>query len=155
MNEDPIEAPDFWKEQQAEDRFDMRKQLLRWGLTFAILFGGVALAFWWSGSAIHFGASRVSGETVPTYEISGLVTDALTGTPIPWPEVADETSGRGPFFTAESQPTGRFRLLTLAEPHQVLITANGYQPRRAQVGNSWFFWWPKGSAQLDVQLSPQ
>lgn len=155
MDEDPIEASEFWKEQQAEDRFDMRRQLLRWGLTFAILFGGATLIFWWSGAAIHFGASRVAGETIPTYEISGLVTDAVTGNAIPWPEVEDEPSGRGPFFTAESQPTGNFRLLTLAEPHQVRITANGYQPHLAQVGNPWFFWWPNGSSQLDVRLSPQ
>ena len=82
MDENPFEAPDFRKEQQAEDRFDMHRQLLRWGLTFALLFGGITFAFWWSGSAIHFGASRVAGETAPTYEISGLVTDAVTGSSI-------------------------------------------------------------------------
>jgi hypothetical protein len=155
MEEDPLQGADFWAEQKAEDRFEMRRHLMKWTLTFVLLFAGVALAFWWSGSAIHFGASRVSGETVPTYQITGLVTDAVTGQAVPWPEIEDEDSGRGPFFKAESQPTGRFRLLTLAEPHQVRISANGYRPKLAKVGTPWFLWWPKDEIVLNIALVPE
>ena len=82
--------------------------MLRLSLTFFLLFAGVFFAFWWSGSAIRFGASRVADTSQPTYRISGLVRDARTGQPIPWAAVEDDPAGQPPFFRTDADQHGNF-----------------------------------------------
>ena len=41
---------------------------LRLTAAFALLFGGVFFAFWWSGSAIRFGAARAADRAVAYLE---------------------------------------------------------------------------------------
>lgn len=129
--------------------------LIRWSLAFFLLFAGVFFAFWWSGSAIRFGASRVADTSQPTYQVSGVVRDSRTGQPIPWAAVEDDPGGQPPFFRADADQHGAFSLLTLAEPHRLRVSAFGYKPLSRQIGRHWFVWMPQGEERLDLQLTPE
>ena len=128
---------------------------MQYAVAFAALFAVVFFFFWWSGNAIQFGAARVGERPVATWRVVGKVTDADTGEPIPWAKVRDDPGGRAPFFEANADHTGVFALLTLAEPHQVLVEARGYQSARVQVGRQWFVWWPSGQEKAEVVLKPE
>ena len=149
----PPERPaSFLDEQASAERVEARRQVLRWALGFGLLFAGVFLAFWWSGAALRFSASRIANTATPSYKVWGIVSDARTGRPIPWARVADDPRGRPPFFQTDADQRGSFTLLTLAEPHWVRVTANGYRPAGVQVGRHWFVWWPRGQERRDVEL---
>ena len=45
-------------------------------------------------------------------------------------------------------------LNTLAEPHDLIVKANGYQSARLPVGKQWFSWTPHGSERKDTELTP-
>src|SRR5260370_7822178 len=111
--------PEFWEEQSADDQRDLRRQIVRWSILFALLIAGVVFAFWWSGSAVHFSASRVEQTTGPTYRVTGIVRDAATGQPIPWAEVTDDPAGRPPFFHPTADRFGAYELLTIPELHNL------------------------------------
>jgi hypothetical protein len=155
-SEDPIERPaNFLEEQIAEERLEARRLLLRWTIGFGLLFGGVFLAFWWSGSALRFGAGRVTASNAPTYRIWGAVRDAKTGEPIPWAVVEDDPAGNPPFYRADADAEGVYSLLTLAEPHRLRISAVEHRPAVVRVGRAWFLWWPRGEERHDVRLEPE
>jgi hypothetical protein len=145
----------FLQEEIEDERLESRRLLLRWTVAFVLLFGLVFLAFWWSGSAIRFGAARVAAANSPTYRVWGTVRDAKSGQPIPWAAIEDDAAGNPPFFHTDADAAGSYSLLTLAEPHQVRISASGYRPLTARVGRPWFVWWPRGSERCDVRLTPE
>ncbi len=147
--------PEFWREESAEERTLFLKQIVRLLLLFGGLSAGVFFAFWWSGSAIHFGASRLNETTTPTYTITGKVTDARTGAPVPWVSVQDDTSGQPPFHRTLASLTGEFELQTIAEPHYVVFSALGYKQERTKVGKAWYHWMPSGSEKLHVKLEQE
>jgi hypothetical protein len=150
-----VPLPEFWREEPGDERRIFWKQAVRWSLLFLVLCGGVFFAFWWSGSAIHFGASRMNETTAPTYKVSGRALDARTGAPIAWVSVRDDANGGPPFFETLGNVKGEFALNTIAEPHNVVFTALGYQPRRVRVGKSWYLWMPRGEELLEVRLTPE
>jgi hypothetical protein len=148
-------SQEFWEEETRDDRELAVKQILRWALIFVLLFAGVLFAFWWAGSAIHFGASRVNGATAATYRVFGSVRSAATQQPVPWAAVEDDSSGRPPFFRAEANHLGVYELMTIAEPHQLRVSALGFKPATAKIGRIWYLWMPEGAESLDVLLQPE
>jgi hypothetical protein len=143
---------EFWEEQSAEDRRDLRRLIVRWSLIFILLLGGMFFAAWWSSSAIHFSTSRMDQTTGPAYRVTGVVRDVATGLPVPWAEIADDPSGRPPLFHATADRLGAYELLTVAELHNLQVRALGYRTETAQVGKAWYVWLPKGSERLDIKL---
>jgi len=91
----------------------------------------------------------------PTWRVFGSVRNARSGEPVAWAEIEDDPGGRPPFFHTEAGYAGNFSLLTLAEPHLVLIRASGFHPQTTQVGRQWFLWWPRGEERLEVALVPE
>ena len=154
--EDPSDPQQSFLEEVTQDeRFEARRLMVRMTVGFAALFGMVFLAFWWSGSAIRFGAARVTASNAPTYRVWGTVRDAQSGRPIPWATVEDDPSGDPPIFRSDADATGVYELLTLAAPHQVRISAVGYRVLALRVGRPWFVWWPRGDERHDIRLSPE
>lgn len=145
----------FLAEEIQTERSEARRLMLRITIGFAALFAFVYLAFWWSGSAIRFGAARVTASNAPTYRVWGTVRDARSNQPIPWAAVEDDPSGSPPFFRTDADAGGVYTLMTLAAPHAVQISAVGYHPIVLQIGRPWFVWWPRGTERLDASLSPQ
>jgi len=145
----------FFDEEAGDERRQLPGQLIRWGLAFTGLFAGVFFCFWWSGSAIRFGAARVSEKPVATWRVYGTVRSAATHEPVPWATVEDDPSGRPPFQRTDAGRSGDFNLLTLAEPHRVRVVANGYRAAIIAVGRQWFVWWPKGEERRDIDLTPE
>jgi hypothetical protein len=127
---------------------------LRLVIVFALLFGGVFFAFWWAGSAVRFSAARAGDRSLPTWQVSGTVRDALTHQPIPWAVVEDNPGGPPPFFRTDAGYGGDYELLTLAEPHRVRVSAPGYHPVTVDVGRAWFVWMPRGKEKKNIDLLP-
>jgi hypothetical protein len=147
-------TPEFWRQEQIDERGEMRRQTLRWGLLFAAVFAFVFFAFWWAGSAVRFGASRVETTTAATWRVWGTVRDARSGAPIPWAKLRDDPSGRPPLFEATAALDGAFELFTIAEPHEISVSALGYRLKRVRVGRSWYIWMPRGAEKADITLEP-
>jgi hypothetical protein len=145
----------FQDEESAAVRRELRGHLLQWTLAFALLFAGVFFCFWWSGSAIRFSASRVAERSLPTWKVTGTVRDAATHQAVPWAAVEDDPAGQPPFYRADADQNGAFELLTLAEPHRLRVTANGYRQQTVQVGRQWFYWWPRGAEVKNINLAPE
>ena len=145
----------FLQEEIDEERGESRRLLIRWVAAFVLLFGFVFLAFWWSGSAIRFGAARLTAANAPTYRVWGTVRDARSRQPIPWAVVEDDPAGSPPFFRADADVNGAYSLLTLAESHRIRISAAGHRPVEISIGRPWFVWWPRGTERHDVNLSPE
>jgi hypothetical protein len=144
----------FVDEQRREDRVSLQRTVVRWGLAFAVIFAVAALAFWWSGSALRYSAARVERRNAPTYHVTGIVTDGRTHHPIPWAEISTDFEFGGAFFSTSTDQYGRYSINTLAEPHHLIVKANGYQAARIQVGRRWFWWTPRGSERRDTELVP-
>jgi hypothetical protein len=142
-------------EEEAESRHLIPGQILQYGVAFAALFAVVFFFFWWSGAAVEFGAARVSDRAVPTWQVTGKVVNSETGEPVPWASIRDDPAGRPPFYQVNADLSGAFELLTLAEPHLVLVEARGYQPARVHVGKQWFVWWPRGKESILASLKPE
>jgi hypothetical protein len=121
---------------------------------FALLFGGVFFAFWWSGSAIRFGAARAADKATPSWRVTGIISNSVTGDPIAWAVVEDDPAGRPPFFRTEADHAGAYELFTLAEPHRIRVTARGFQQGVVEVGRAWFLWMPKGQERVNIQILP-
>jgi hypothetical protein len=142
-----------------EETADLRRQFLRHAirlaLAFVLLVFFVFLAFSWSGAAVRFGASRVADRGSPTWKIAGTVRSTATNQPIPWARIDDHPAGQPPFFHADADQRGDFELLTLSEPHQIVVSAQGYRSRQLRVGRVWFLWMPRGGERQDVTLSPE
>jgi hypothetical protein len=133
---------------------EVRRHLVIYAACFGVLFAGVLFVFWWSRTAVDFSAARVTGSNAPTYRVTGVVSDAHTGKPIPWARIQDDPGGMPPLFEADGGIDGAYSLLTLPLVHNVIFSAQGYRPRALEVGRSWYQWWPRGEQQLNVQLVP-
>jgi hypothetical protein len=153
--ERPEPQQSFLTEEIQDERSEARGLFVRTTVGFVLLFAFVFLAFWWSGSAIRFGAARVTASNAPTYRIWGIVCDARSGRSIPWAAIEDEPSGDPPLFRSDADAEGFYSLLTLAEPHNVRISAVGYRPVVVRIGKPWFVWWPRGDEHHDVSLPPE
>jgi hypothetical protein len=152
----PTEPPEeFWQEERRDERELIRRQLVRWAAIFAMLFAGVFFAFWWAGSAVQFGAARVEGSTGPTWRVYGEVRNAVSGAPVEWAQVEDDPGGRPPFHKTSADQNGAFELMTIAEPHNLRVTALGYKPATVHVGRVWYLWLPRGEERAVVALSPE
>jgi hypothetical protein len=145
----------FLAEEKAETRRLIPGHLLRLSVAFGLLFAAVFFCFWWSGMAIQFGAARVAERPIATWKVAGTVVDQASGEPVPWATIRDSPEGRPPFFQANADAQGRFELLTLAEPHRVLVEANGYRTQSVTVGRQWFIWWPSGVEQVQIRIIPE
>lgn len=133
----------------------MKKQVVRWGLLFGVLFCFSFFAIWWATSAVNFSASRVESSTGATYKISGRVRDAGNGAPVSWAEIADAPSGRPPLFHTTADRFGAYEFLTLAEPHNLIVSALGYRVATVRVGRAWYAWMPKGAEKLEIKLQKE
>src|SRR4051794_12000024 len=106
---------EFRPEDESEEAVEMRalfaRTAVRLTAAFALLFAGVFFAFWWSGSAIRFGAARAFDKAAPTWRLSGAVRNSTTGQPIPWATVEDDPAGQPPFFRADADYKGIYELL--------------------------------------------
>ena len=149
---------EFRPEDESEEGREQREIFLRTALrltaAFALLFGGVFFVFWWSGSAIRFGAARAADQASPTWRVSGVVRNGVTGQPVPWAQVEDDPGGHPPFFRADADYLGGYELLTFAEPHRVRVSSPGYRPEVVEVGRAWFLWMPKGGEKVNVSIFP-
>ena len=152
----------MWPQRQPDDLSDEDADLcdifirsgFRVAAAFALLFGAVFFAFWWSGKAVEFGAARAAGRALPTWRVLGCVRDSQTRAPIPWAEVADDAGGKPPLYRTDADHTGNYELATLAEPHRIRISAPGYRTTTVSIGRLWFLWLPRGEERRDVYLQP-
>lgn len=134
----------------------MRRQAIRWLTLFLVFVVFLSSVLWWSTSVVQYGASRASGSVEPTYELIGLIQDASNGRPISWAIVADVQEDRKPpFFHTSAGSDGRYRLLTLPEPHTILISASGYRPQTISVGTAWYKWRPISRESVNIRLEPE
>ena len=147
--------PEFWEEENQDARREMKKQVVRWGLLFGVLFCFSFFAIWWATSAVNFSASRVESSTGATYKISGRVRDAGDGAPVSWAEITDAPSGRPPLFHTTADRFGAYEFLTLAEPHNLIVSALGYRVATVRVGRAWYAWMPKGAEKLEIKLQKE
>ena len=150
-----FEARNFLEEERQEDRIALHRTLARWLLAFIAIFWCAAMAFWWSGSAVQYSAARVQNRSKPTYQISGVITDSRTHQPVPWAEVSTEFLFGGAFFSTICDQNGQYSIMTLAEPQDLLVRANGYLELRLHVGKQWFSWTPHGSEKRNAELIPE
>lgn len=149
-----LRARNFFDEEREADRVALHRTMARWILAFVLIFCAAAMAFWWSGSAVRYSAARVQNRSKPTYQVTGVVTDAHTHQPVPWAEISTDFQFGGAFFSTTSDQNGRYFINTLAEPHDLVVKANGYQSARLHVGKQWFSWTPQGSEKLNAELVP-
>lgn len=149
-----FDSQTFSDESREEDRLALHRTLARWILAFVVIFSFAAMAFWWSGSAVRYSAARVQNRSNPTYQVTGVVTDAQTHQPIPWAEISTDFQFGGAFFSTTTDQHGQYSINTLPEPHDLIVKANGYQSARVRVGKQWFSWTPHGSERKDAELTP-
>ena len=147
-------SPNFFDEERVADRHVMHRTMARWILAFGAIFCCAALTFWWSGSAVEYSAARVQNRSNPTYQVSGLITDSKTHAPVPWAEISTDFQFGGAFFSTTSDQNGQYSINTLAEPHDLVVRANGYQTARIHIGKQWFSWTPRGSETENRELAP-
>ena len=145
----------FADEDRSTERAENHRRIVTWAVAFLALFGFVFVAFWWSGSAIRYGAGRVSDSVGASYRVSGLVADKTTGRAIPWAEVQTDFASGRQFYSTTADQNGEYALLTLPERHRLTVRANGYRAASIAVGRQWFAWLPHGSEQRNVELSPE
>lgn len=120
------------------------------GLVVVFLF-----VMWRSSSAVDFAITRIHETTPPRYRIVGIVKNAKTGQPVSWPTVYDDPKGRPPHYKGEPKSDGTFELNTVAEPHNVIVTALGFRPATFRVGKTWYLWLPSGEERVVVMLPPE
>lgn len=134
----------------------MRRQALRWLTIFLVFIVFLSTVLWWSTSVVRYGAARAAGTQEATYVVAGEVRDAQTGRPVSWAKIADVQDDRKPpFFETNADREGNFRLSTLPEPHEVVVSAKGYKPFSIGVGTSWYKWRPIGNQVVKVRLEPE
>jgi hypothetical protein len=150
-----FDSQNFLDESRQEDRLSLHRTLARWITAFVVIFCFAAMAFWWSGSAVKYSAARVQNRSNPTYQVAGSVKDAGTHQPIPWAEISTDFQFGGAFFSTTTDQNGQYSINTLAEPHDLMVKANGYRSARIHVGQQWFSWTPHGSERRDAELIPE
>lgn len=146
---------EFWQEEDARQKLDMRRLLLRFLLVFAVFLVSIVMVNWWAGAAVQFSASRTEGSTPARYRVFGRVIDARTGEPVPWAVVGDDPTGNPPVFQSSADQNGTYELMTVAEPHRLIVSALGYRSGAPLVGKPWYLWAPSGTERLDIRLEPE
>jgi hypothetical protein len=146
----PVE---FWQEEERAGRAEIRRQLVRWTVTFAAVAAGLMFTLWWAGSTVRFSAARAQGEGAATWRVFGVVTDAASGEPVPFASIADDAGGAPPLFHSMADHLGHYEHLTLAERHRVEVRALGYRSVQVEAGRAWYAWLPSGEQRLDVRLT--
>jgi hypothetical protein len=143
---------EFWQEEEANIRAEMRRHILHWFILLIVLFSVTWFVAWWASSSIHFSASRVEATTKATWRVFGVIRDDATGEPVTFARIADSPKGRPPRFEASADHLGHYELMTVAEPHEIIVLAFGYQPLRLEIGRPWYRWMPEGGERCDVRL---
>jgi hypothetical protein len=147
-----MQQPETPQEQAAQ----LRKYALRWAMVFAALIFVLGFALWWSSRALHFGTSRIEGSTRASYRVHGVVVDRGTGRPVAWADLEDDpASSRPPRFRTSADYQGKFELLTVAEPHRIVVSALGYRTSFHATGKEWYLWMPKGEERVRIELDPE
>jgi hypothetical protein len=149
------EVSEFWEEEEFNEKREMGRFLTKWAVIFAGLIAFVLFVLWWASSALSYSASRVGGAGKPEYKVTGVITDARSGAPVPWAVVRDDPEKRPPRFETTSDFHGKFELKTLPEPHDLIIAAYGHKAKRIGIGRSWFLWMPSGEEELEIVLDPE
>jgi hypothetical protein len=155
MSKRVSQSEEFWHEQDRADRRDFRRWLLRWGLVFLGILLFYFATLWWTGSAVRFTASRAAESATLQYRFSGTVLDARTQKPIAWAELYDDPAGRPPHGKSTADHHGRFKHLTVSEPHTVYVRALGYRPALVRIGKAWYLWTPAGEETKTVLLDAE
>lgn len=150
---DDLRPVEFWQEEERASRAEIRRQLVRWLATFVVVAAGLASTLWWAGSTVRFSAERAQGGGEAAWRVYGVVTDAVTGEPVPFARIADDPEGQPPLFQSMADHLGHYELRTLAEKHAVEVRALGYRPARFEVGRAWYAWMPAGEQRLDARLT--
>ncbi len=138
-----------------EDAAQLRKYALRWAIVFATLVGLMGFALWWSSRALNYGASRIQSTARATYKVHGVVVDKTTGKPVAWADLEDDPALRPPRYRTSADFGGKFELVTLPEPHQIVVSALGYKPGVHLTGKDWYLWMPKGEEKVRIELEPE
>jgi hypothetical protein len=146
---------EFWQEQREANRKELLRFSLRWGIVLAAISAIFGWMLWRSSSAVDFAASRVEANTPARYKITGTVRDAVTSKTVPWPVIADSPEGSPPHFHTTGKHDGTFELWTIAEPHNVVISALGYRSVTVRVGKAWYLWMPSGEEKFEIRLDPE
>ena len=146
---------EFWEEEQFNEKSEMRRFFTKWGIVFAALVAFAVFALWWAGSALSFSASRVTEGGKASYRVFGVVTDSRSGAPVPWAKIQDDPEKRPPLFETSADFYGKFELMTLPEPHNIVIAAYGHKPKRVAIGKTWYLWLPSGTEEIKVSLDPE
>jgi hypothetical protein len=120
----------------------LRKYALRWAIVFLVLAGP------------EFSASRIQESTAASYRVKGVVVDRTTGRPVAWANLEDDPAVRPPRFRTSADHNGRFELLTVAEPHRLIVTALGYRGALHRNGKEWRLWMPRGEEEVRIELEP-
>lgn len=146
---------EFWEEEEFNEKREMKRFITKWTIVFAGLIAFVVFVLWWAGSALSYSASRVSENGKPSYKVFGAIKDAQSGAPIPWAKIMDDPEKRAPRFESSADFYGKFQLMTLPEPHVVVIAAYGHKPKRVSIGKTWYLWMPSGEEKLEIALDPE
>jgi hypothetical protein len=77
-------------------------------------------------------------QSVPTLDLTGTVTDSLTGRPVFGAKVSDDGYGSQPPRSAMTDSLGAYSYKTWPEEHNILVTARGYKSRRETLFTSFF-----------------
>ena len=150
-----IEVKEFWEEEEFNERREMKQFLAKWGFIFAGIIGFLVFVLWWASSALSYSASRVGETGKPEYKVTGVITDARSGAPVSWAKVQDDPQKRPPRFETTADFNGKFELMTLPEPHDLIIAAYGHKPKRVAIGKGWFLWMPSGEEELEIVMDPE
>ena len=113
----------------------------------ALMGGSVNTAIWLIVAAF------TTGE--PLYELTGIVTDAVTGKPIVCARVADNRYGADANEAPKEAWTdadGRYALRTWPEEHTIAASTPGYETKLATLSTS--LWGRERKAHMDFQLQP-
>jgi hypothetical protein len=146
---------EFWEEEEFNEKREMKRFIVKWAIVFAALIVFAVFALWWAGSALTYSASRVNEGGKPSYKVFGVITDAQSGAPVPWAKVQDDPDKRPPRFETSADFYGKFALMTLPEPHTIVIAAYGHKPQRISIGKTWYLWMPSGEEELEIKLDPE
>ncbi len=146
---------EFWQEEEVNEKREMGRFLAKWSIVFLGLIALLASTLWWASSALSYSASRVGEGGKPSYKVMGLITDARSGAPVAWAKVQDAPEKRPPLFETSGDFYGKFELMTLPEPHNIVVSAYGHKSKLVAVGKTWYLWMPSGEEELEITLDPE
>ena len=111
---------------------------LQWGLVLTVLLVMVWACGHGADSAVRYAGAAASNNNAAQYQVSGVIRDYETGSPVPWAEVAAANTSSTTFFHATADVNRAFTLLTLPERHSLTVHADGYPDQTTPIGPPWF-----------------